>query len=148
MGRFKWRDQYDDERDAEEREATDVWDNRQREIDAIETQQQFREDVDLNTIVARMGVTDGAIPHPVLDPRFYGDFSDVVDFRDALDATRNALNNFAQLPAELRRRFHDDPTELYAFVIDPANDAEAVKLGLLKQMPPPTPASEQTPPNK
>lgn len=49
------------------------------------------------------------------------------------------------LPAELRKRFRNDPGMLLAFLEDPQNRAEAESLGLVDRMPvvdssPPEPA--------
>lgn len=128
--RINWRHQYDEDRDAEERAATDITCE-----DQSKTQQHFAIDADLNEIARRFGITDGAILPAVADPRFYGDFSNAVDFRTALDLTRNARERFEQLPADIRSRFHHDPVELFNFVSDPKNDEEAIKLGLLKRNP-------------
>lgn len=134
--RFTWRHQYD--REDEERNG------RLAETaitDESLTQQHFKDDVDINVMVRRFGVTDGAIPPAVHDPRYYGDFSDAVDFRTALDRTRQAVERFEALPAELRNRFNNDPTKLFQWVTDPKNDSEAVALGLLKRLDPSPSAS-------
>lgn len=96
------------------------------------TQQQFKEDADLNVIVKRFGVTKAHIPPAgAADPRYYGDFGEAVDLREALDRTRAAQEHFDSLPAELRNRFNNDPVRLFGFVVDPKNTEEAIKLGLL-----------------
>lgn len=134
MGRFKWRHQYDDDRDAEEREKTDI-----ETGGASLTQQQYTDDVNINVMMARMGVTDHALPPAAFDPKFYGDFSEVVDLRDIFDRTRAAETMFRELPAPLRARFHNDPAELLAFALDDANIDEAVRLGIIKEEVPKTP---------
>lgn len=139
---FDWRVQYDPVRDAEEGWAAALHD-----FAPTVTVQSFAQDADINTLMKRFGVTDGAIPPAVPDPRYYGDFSDVPDFRAALDATREAQQRFNLLPAEIRNRFAEDPVRLWEFVNDPANTEESVKLGLLKRPEPPAiPAVTQTPP--
>lgn len=138
--RFNWRHQYDNARDLVEQLKTDIVNN-----DPSMTQQHFKEDADLNTIMRRFGVTDGAIPPAALDARFFGDFSNVPDFREALDQTRQAVERFNLLPASIRNRFQNDPTLLFAWVSDPANTEEAIKIGLLKKIDPP-PKPTFTPP--
>lgn len=103
------------------------------------TNQHFAKDADLNEIVRRFGVTDGSIPPAALDPAYFGDFSDAVDFKDALDRTRIAAERFDALPADLRQRFGNSPLQLWQFVNDPRNVDEAIKLGLLKREEPPAP---------
>lgn len=136
MNKPNWRHQFDAERDRVEREKTAISNH-----EPSKTIQSFREDTDINVLMKRFGVTDGAIPPAVLDPRFYGDFSDVVDFRGALDATREAEERFRALPASIRNRFGNDPLQLWQFVNDEANAEESIKLGLLKRQPAPNDGS-------
>lgn len=137
--RFEWRHQYDDERDQQERTKSDY-------VETMEplTEQHHTKDADINTIVRRFGITDGAIPPAVLDPKYYGDFSDVVDFKTSLERVRQAEENFRSLPADIRNRFNNDPTRLYQWVTDEANADAAVELGLLSKHTPP--AEPPTPP--
>lgn len=130
--RFTYRKQYDDAADKVERELTDI-------DTGIDTpvQQQFKDDVNINVMMKRFGVTDGAFPPAAADPRYYGDFSDAVDFREALDRTRAAIDNFNELPADIRQRFYNDPVELWNFVSNEKNHEEAVQLGLLHKSSPP-----------
>ena len=99
------------------------------------TQQHFKDDVDITVMTRRFGVDPANVPPQALDPRYFGDFTDTGDFRDAMDRVRAAENAFASLPAKLRDRFNNNPQRLHAFINDPENDEEAVKLGLLKKMP-------------
>lgn len=133
--RFHWRHQYDEAADLIERRKTDIGD-----LGPSMTQQHFAKDADLNEIVKRFGIKDGSLPVVPTDPRFYGDFTGVPDFRQALDATLDAANRFNALPAPLRNRFANDPILLWDFVNNPANFDEAIKLGLLKKPEPPPPA--------
>lgn len=128
--RFEWRHQYDELTDEVESEASEIVNN-----EPPLTQQHFAKDADLNVIVKRFGVHDGAIPPIVMDPTFYGDFTDVPDFRQSIENIRNASERFNALPADLRARFANDPVELWAFVNDPANEEESIKLGLLSRDP-------------
>lgn len=143
MPRFTPRHQYDELSEFEAGEAA-ITDNFEPSL----TSQHFAKDADLNEIVRRFGINDGSIPPAALDPSFYGDFSSVPDFREALEQTRLANERFAALPAEIRNRFQNDPVLLWDFVTDPQNFEEAIKLGLLKREPAPVPAPnpETTPP--
>lgn len=145
MTRFQYRHQYDDDADAIARASTDI-----KCEDESKTMQHFAQDADLNEIVRRYGITDGAIPAPADDPRFYGDFSayEGLDLGEALRVTNDAQQRFNALPADVRKRFANDPAELWRFVNDPSNDVEAVRLGLLKRQeteaPPPKPPTPPT----
>ena len=93
------------------------------------TQQHQKEDADINTIVARFGLT-GELPFADRQPR-YGDFSDVTDYHSAMNAVREATEDFMSLPADLRSRFQNDPAALIDFLASDANRDEAIKLGLV-----------------
>lgn len=94
------------------------------------TQQQFKEETDINTIVQRFGIT-GELPSDVPVPQS-GDFSDAVtDYQTALNLVIAADQAFMALPAQVRQRFNNDPARLVEFVSDADNRDEARKLGLL-----------------
>lgn len=97
------------------------------------TQQHFAEEVDINTIVKRFGLT-GQLPDVVRVPR-YGDFTGITDYHSAMNAVRQAEEGFMELPAELRARFQNDPQLLMEFMEDDANLEEARKLGLVNPAP-------------
>lgn len=106
------------------------WDRRedlacQDKSRAIQSQ---AEEADINTIVKRFGVT-GQLPlvdRPPLD----ADFDAVVDYRGLMDLKIAADRSFLQMPAAVRRRFHDDPAEFVDFCSDRENLPEMRKLGL------------------
>ena len=97
------------------------------------TQQQFAEEADINTIVARFGLT-GELPDVVRVPQS-GDFTGVSDFQSAMQAVRAAEEGFMELPAALRARFQNDPQRLLEFMEDDRNKDEAIKLGLVNKAP-------------
>lgn len=130
MPPINWRTGYDDALEIEARDNTVIHFN-----DVSLTQQHFAKDANLNTIMKRFGVTDGAFPPAALDPRFFGDFTDAIDFREHLDRVRNAVDRFNALPADLRSQFNNDPILLHDWVTDPANANDAVELGLLAKKP-------------
>lgn len=93
------------------------------------TQQQFAEECDINTIVRRFNLT-GQLPTGVRMPT-YGDFENVPSYQEAMNAIRAADEAFMEMPAEVRARFNNDPARFVDFCSDPANRAEAEKLGLV-----------------
>lgn len=98
------------------------------------TEQHHAKDLDLNNIIKRYGIKDGSIPPAALLPAgLFGDFTNSVDLRDALDRSAAAADKFNRLPAELRAQFNNDPVFMFEWVSNPANIDEAVTLGLLNK---------------
>jgi len=97
------------------------------------TQQQFAEEADINTIVDRFMRT-GVMPEGVGVPS-YQDYDGVFDFQTAQNAIRSAQENFFKMPAEVRARFQHSPQVFLEFFNDPANQEEAIKLGLATRSP-------------
>lgn len=106
------------------------------------TKQSFKDDTDINNILARYiqtGTLDFANKH---QPQ-YGDVL-VSDFQEAMNLVAQANSMFADLPAALRNRFENDPAKFLDFVQNEANTAEAISLGLGTALTPP-PQSPATP---
>lgn len=95
------------------------------------TQQQFKEETDINTIVERFGLT-GSVPENLRVP-VSGDFTSVGDFHSAMNVVRAAQESFMELPGDLRFRFNNDPGRFLDFVYNEANRDEAIKLGLIQK---------------
>ena len=92
------------------------------------TQQHFKEQCDINRIVqtyAKTGLVPGNPRTPMEE-----DFVGIVDFHTAMNAVRRGEEAFMELPAELRRRFHNDPQEYVEFCLDDKNFDELVEMGL------------------
>lgn len=93
------------------------------------TQQQFKAEVDINTIVERFGLT-GELPNDVRVP-VSADYTEAVtDYQTALNLVIAAETAFMELPAKVRERFGNDPQRLQMFVEDKDNLEEARKLGI------------------
>lgn len=103
------------------------------------TQQQFKDESDINTIVERFGLT-GELPTVNRMP-VSGDFTGVTDFQTAMQLVRKAQEGFMEFPAQLRARFANDPQRVLQFLEDEKNRDEAIRLGLVPkpQDPPRTP---------
>lgn len=95
------------------------------------TVQSHAEDVDINVLMQRFGVT-GHLPENPRPPTF-GDFTGIGDFQSALHAVMDAEARFMEFPAEIRARFENDPQKMLLFVSDPANVEECYKIGLAKR---------------
>lgn len=99
--------------------------------DVSRTQQNQKDDADINTIVRRFGLT-GELPKAVVLPQ-YGDFTSLTDYQTALNAVMAAQEQFMVLPAYIRNRFQNDPQMLLEFCADENNREEAIKLGLIEK---------------
>jgi len=103
------------------------------------TKQSDKEAADINNILAKYTQT-GVLPGSTKVP-MYGDFTSSGDYQESLNRVLEANELFAALPAKARSRFHNDPQQMLAFMEDPENAAEAVKLGLATL----PPSDEETP---
>lgn len=94
------------------------------------TQQQFKEECDINNIVKKHA-NSGQITH--LNPKrgAFHDFSQLTDYQQMLDTVLSAQDAFQTLPADVRIKFRNDPAQLLQFLQDDKNYDEAIKLGLL-----------------
>lgn len=95
------------------------------------TQQHFKDECDINTILERFNVT-GQLPVAGLSPE-YGDFSGITDYQSALNAVMAAQDSFLELPAKVRARFDNDPALFVEFASDEANRDELKAMGLLRK---------------
>jgi len=95
------------------------------------TQQNFKDECDINNIMAQYSKT-GQFTHVTSRQGQYADFSNITDYQEMLDTVRYADQAFMTLPAQIRSRFGNDPGQLLAFVQDSKNYDEGVKLGLVQ----------------
>ncbi|AXH74282.1 MAG: internal scaffolding protein [Microviridae sp.] len=91
--------------------------------------QSAAEEVDINTIVRRFGLT-GQLPEDVRAPT-YGDFTGIGNYHQAMNAIALANESFEEMPADVRARFGNDPSAFVDFCSDEKNRDEMEKLGLL-----------------
>ena len=93
------------------------------------TEQQHRKNANINTIMAKYKKT-GLVPTNQTSAQ-YGDFTGSADFQESKNRIIQANSNFMELPSDIRSMFNNDAGEFLDFVLDPDNEAEAIKLGLL-----------------
>lgn len=111
---------------------------RRVQIDCSEpklVKQEFKQECDINHVIAQYKLT-GELPR-MRAPGRYADVSALPSYQEALELVSNAKAAFNTLSAKVRARFSNDPGAMLDFLNDPANEAEAVSLGLVK-------ASEET----
>lgn len=99
------------------------------------TKQAFREECDINRIMARYELT-GQIEHVNRKQPIYGDFSQFADYQTMLGKVNQASEAFEALPSELRKELKYDPQNLFSWIQDPANKDKAIKYGLMQSPPP------------
>lgn len=99
------------------------------------TQQDDKNETDINVIVGRF-VKSGQLPQVNMTP-LTGDFTNAIDFRRAQDLLKEANDAFAEVPANIRKRFNNDPAEFIEFANNKDNLDELRKLGLATPAAPP-----------
>lgn len=98
------------------------------------TRQSERDSTDINKIVARAQKT-GFLPEGN-GQGWYGDVSEIGDYRSALEIVQRANEAFMALPAEIRRDLDNDPAKLVEYLSDAKNLNKAIEHGLIvKQNP-------------
>lgn len=102
------------------------------------TVQADKEQSDINYIVKQFGLTQ-SLPYGMAVPE-YADYSDIPnDYHAAMNFIRDSDDGFMQLDASVRSRFDNDPGAFLDFINDPANQDEAIKLGVAFDTRPPEP---------
>lgn len=102
-----------------------------------QTLQSFKDDADINCIIARFQNT-GVLVDPTVPvsrtPQF-GDYSDLPTYQEAQNVIVAANNAFNSLSSKIRERFGNDPAAYFDFVqsLKEGSDdyAEAIRLGII-----------------
>ena len=110
-----------------------------------QTQQHFAKETEIKTIIKKHDRT-GIISHVARGVAHYGDYSEVNEYREALDIVNSANASFEMLPAELRKMFDNDAGAFFEFATDPKNDEKMVQMGL--KVAPPSPEKAPSEPAK
>jgi phage internal scaffolding protein len=97
------------------------------------TQQQFKNECDINNVVKAFA-KNGVVHHLNQSEPNYG-YVDSRTYHECLNVVRDAHEMFNELPAEVRRKFDDNPMLFMDFVHDDANGQELYDLGLLDRLP-------------
>lgn len=97
------------------------------------TQQHMADECNINTIVKRFGLT-GTLPQAAKLPT-YGDFTGLYDYQTALNALQEANEVFDSLPADIRKRFENNPAMFVDFCSNSDNLDELREMGLAKPAP-------------
>ena len=93
------------------------------------TQQHFAHEADVRNIIKQYDKT-GLIANVQKGVAQYGDYSEVNEYREALDLVNDANGMFAELPAELREMFQNNAGTFLEFATNPQNNEKMIELGL------------------
>lgn len=100
------------------------------------TQQHFAKEADIKTIIKKHDRT-GIITHLARGIAQYGDYSEINEYREALDKVNSANAAFMEIPAEIRKMFDNDAGEFFEFATNPENAEKMVEMGLAVAPPSP-----------
>lgn len=100
------------------------------------TLQEFKDESDINNLVARYRQTGSfydALAVHGKEPRMpsFEDISEIPDYQTALNIIEEGRARFDALPPSIRRIFDNSPELFLAFMSDPKNSDKASELGLL-----------------
>lgn len=97
------------------------------------TQQEFRDECDINVILERYAAT-GILDHT---SAYQPVFADVTaydgDFQQAFAVVQRAEEAFMALPSALRAELDNDPSRLVAFIKNPANKDRCIEYGIFNK---------------
>lgn len=93
------------------------------------TRQEFRDECDINVLLARYEKT-GVLNHFSSRVPQYLDVSEVPDLATSLEYMEQARAAFMTLPAVVRREFDNDPVRFVDFAADAANLSQMRQWGL------------------
>jgi phage internal scaffolding protein len=93
------------------------------------TEQAHKQETDMNYILRDYKRT-GFIRHAKDNQGKYDDIS-VQDFQEAMFVVAEANNMFAELPANIRKDFNNDPAQFLGFVQNPNNQETLQKMGII-----------------
>nr|QJB20802.1 MAG: internal scaffolding protein [Microvirus sp.] len=95
------------------------------------TRQEFADECDVNTLMARYETTGQMFPQARQEPA-YLDLSEVPDLHSAMNTMNAAVEAFMSLPARVRFEFENDPLKFVEFAEDPENLEQMRQWGLAK----------------
>lgn len=100
------------------------------------TQQQFKDDCDVNIMLAKFMKTNDPAHLRLRDAGVYADLAGAPDYMEAMQTIATANQAFEAIDARIRLdKFNNDPQKMIQFLADPQNQEEAIKLGLMVRRP-------------
>jgi len=101
------------------------------------THGEFKDECDINSIMSKFNKT-GQLPELIKKNPQYGDFANVSDYQTSLNTVMHAQQQFEALPANIRKRFDNDPASFLEFCSNEENVDELRELGCLPKLKKPT----------
>jgi phage internal scaffolding protein len=95
------------------------------------TKQSFAQESNINFIIAKYRQT-GLLEHVAEHKGQYGEHQNI-DYHEALNAIRKAEAMFDSIPADIRKRFDNDPGKFVDHVMDPKNQESVYEMGLAER---------------
>jgi len=104
---------------------------------------------DVNAIMRKYKAS-GILAHVNAKMPRYGDFTNAVDFHQAMTQVKRAQELFDALPSEIRNKCKNDPGQLLDMVYNPEREEEVRALGLIppKEIAPDDPKNQEPEPDK
>jgi len=96
------------------------------------TRQSFKDQCDVNQIVNKWRKT-GVIDHVSQFQGRYADYGDGADFQAAQERILATTNMFMTLPANIRSKFENDPSQFLDFITNEENLEEMKELGIINE---------------
>lgn len=96
-------------------------------------QQHFKEETDINNIVAKFSQT-GELPYGNAAEPQYLDHTQFSDYTEMLNQVTHVKQVFDQYGSRIRAKFENQPAKMLAFLEDPKNHNEARELGILPKL--------------
>lgn len=97
------------------------------------TKKAFAKNANINNVIARYNKTGVLATTPNMKSSrvpAYGDFSGAGDFLQCQIKVAKLQEEFDAMPSPIRAKFRNRPEVMIEYLSDPANDVEAIKLGL------------------
>jgi phage internal scaffolding protein len=91
------------------------------------TLQAHKDECEVLNILAKY---DPSMTQEIMAKAEFG-YADSISFQEAQNTLAQAKESFEALPSKIRNKFANDPGQLLDFLSEPANQAEAFKLGLI-----------------
>lgn len=96
------------------------------------TKQSDRHEADVNVILSRY-IQTGDERHLNRAQGVFADVSHIGDYQECVEVVQEAAEAFADLPANVREAFDNDPALLIAAVMDPNETERLINLGVLRR---------------